>query len=254
MSGLLAGETAVVTGGSSGIGRGIALEFASNGANVVVADVIDTPREGGEPTHERIAAEFDVASTFVDCDVRELDDHMAAADAAEEIGGCVDIWVNNAGVSGGPSFREATGDDFDDMMAVNAKGALFGSQVAAAAMDAGSIINLSSLAGMKGYASLPVYTMTKGAVRLLTYSLADELSPTIRVNAIHPGAIATSMSTKDDQLLTDDNWEEYAASIPLERIGKPEDIGKAAVFLASDLADYITGHSLVVDGGLNNIR
>lgn len=254
MTELISGQTAVVTGGSSGIGRAISLKFAAHGANVIIADTREEPREGGKPTHKKISSNFGVSSEYVNCDVRDLEDHHTTAKAALNLTGDLDIWVNNAGISGEPSFKNAAEEHFNRIMAVNAKGAFFGAQVAAEKIETGSIINISSLAGIKGYSNLPIYAMTKGAIRLLTYSLASELSPSIRVNAIHPGAVETVLSMQGNQRLTSENRLEYAKSIPLERIGQPEDIGNAALFLASDLADYITGHSLVVDGGLNNIR
>jgi NAD(P)-dependent dehydrogenase (short-subunit alcohol dehydrogenase family) len=251
MDSLLSGKTAVVTGGSSGIGRGICLAMATHGADVVVADVRETPREGGTPTPELVETETDAHVRYVECDVTDVGDLETAVAAADAFGG-IDVMVNDAAVGGEAPFEEVTEAEYDAMMAVNAKGVFFGSQVAAAAMDAGSIVNISSIAGLRGNGDLAVYSATKGAVRLLTYSLAEALAPDIRVNAIHPGAVETSMSTRDERLLTPETRGEYEAAIPRGRIGTPQDIGNAAVFLASDLADYVTAQSLVVDGGFVN--
>jgi len=254
MPSLLSGKTAVVTGASSGIGRGIALAFATHGADVVVADVREAPREGGEPTAAAIAAETDATARYVECDVTSVDDLERAAAAAIDLGGALDVWVNNAGVSGEPDFSAVDASAFERVVAVNERGVFFGSQVAAAAMGeaGGSVVNVSSIAGLRGNGRIPLYAMTKGGVRLLTYALAETLAPAIRVNAIHPGAIETAMSTRDDGLLTPETEAEYVEAIPRGRIGQPADVGKAAVFLASDLADYVTAQSLVVDGGMVN--
>ncbi len=244
MDAMLTDRTAVVTGGSSGNGRAISLTYAREGADVIVADVREEPREGGEPTHEKIRAETEANAQFVECDVTQKDDLVAAAEAAERVGG-VDVLVNNAGIFRIEDFAEVTEDEFDHLIDINVKGTFFGCQVAADYMDEGSIINLSSIAGMRGSADSVTYCTSKGAVRLMTYALASNLGPDIRVNAIHPGVIETSMTTDDAPLV--DMVDEQ--TIPRERFGQPEDVADAALYLASDMADYVTGESLVVDGG-----
>jgi NAD(P)-dependent dehydrogenase (short-subunit alcohol dehydrogenase family) len=124
MSQLLTNQTAIVTGGASGIGRMIALTFADHGADVVVADIRETPREGGEPTHERITTETDQTAVFVECDVTEREDLEAAVDAAEEFGG-LDIMVNNAGIHSETPFFEITEEEFDQLMDINPYSAPF---------------------------------------------------------------------------------------------------------------------------------
>ena len=255
MSGMLDGKTAVITGGASGIGREIARTFAGEGANVVVADLQNEPREGGTPTVE-VAHELGVDASFVECDVTDLDALRGAIDAADEFGG-IDIMVNNAGIFRGKPFTEVEEDEFDQMMDVNVKGVFFGAQAAAQKMlddgREGAIINMSSVAGLTGSANYTTYCTSKGGVRLLTYSLAAELGPKgIRVNAIHPGLIETEMTTEDVPIIGTESGDQYEQTIPLHRFGNPEDVANGALYLASDNASYVNGESLVIDGGMTN--
>lgn len=248
---LLEGQTSVITGASSGIGRGIALAFADHGADVIVADIQDSPKEGGTPTHEKIEAETGQRAAFVECDVTNVGDLETAMDVADELGG-VDIMVNNAGIWRPEEFLEVTEEEYQQVMDINTKGTYFGSQAAANRMvDAGggSIINISSVHGIYGNAGHPAYTVSKGGVRLLTYSLAHKLGESgIRVNAIHPGAIDTEIGP-DDMETDDEQLKQLRQMIPLGRQGHPDDVAGVAVFLASDLAGYVSGASVVVDGG-----
>ncbi|WP_135823733.1 SDR family oxidoreductase [Halorussus ruber] len=252
---LLANSVAVVTGGASGIGRAIARTFADHGGDVVVADVREQPREGGTPTHELIADETDRQTAFVECDVTDTDDLDAAVEMAEELGN-LDVWVNNAGIFRNEEFFEVTPDEYDRLMNVNVKGAYFGAQSAAAEMIAhgeGSIVNVSSVAGLVGNGGYVTYCVSKGALRLLTYALAHRLGPEgIRVNAIHPGGVETAML--DDAEMGEQGREAFEQSIPSRRLGEPNDIADAALFLASDLSSYVNGESLVVDGGYTYTR
>lgn len=253
---LLDGRTAVVTGGSSGIGRGIARQFADHGAHaVIVADIQKEPKEGGAATHERIEEETDTRSAFVNCDVTNREDLETAIDAADEFGG-IDVMVNNAGIWHPDDFLEVTEDAYRQLMAVNLEGAYFGSQIAARRMvehDGGSIINISSIAGLFGNGNWPTYSASKGGLTMLTYSLAHRLADDgIRVNAIHPGSIETKIG--GDQEVSPEQVAAMLEEVPLGRYGQPEEIGGAAVFLASELASYVTGESLVVDGGWTSWR
>jgi NAD(P)-dependent dehydrogenase (short-subunit alcohol dehydrogenase family) len=270
---LLDGRTAVVTGGTSGLGRAISLTFAEHGANVVVADVETDPRGGGVPTHRRIETETDARAAHVHCDVTDPDDHEAAMDAADSLGG-IDVMVNNAGIYFLEPFLDVTEGEFDRMMAVNQKGVFFGARAAIGRMLAaegdegdeesenenenersGVVLNVSSIAGVTGFSNSSVYSMSKAAVKLLSYSLAAEFGPEgIRVNAIHPGTIETRMTIEDEPHLG--SAEARAATreeIALRRIGTPEDVAEVALFLASDLGDYVNGESIAVDGGMVNL-
>lgn len=245
-------RTCVVTGGSSGIGRSIALTFASHGADVVVADIQEDPKEGGLPTHEKIATETDRQSAFVNCDVSSTTDLEAAVDASEEFGG-VDIMVNNAGIWRPEDFLAATEAEYDQMMDINAKGVYFGCQAAARQMaenGGGCIVNVSSIAGLYGNGNYPTYAASKAAVRLLSLSLAHTFGDAgIRVNAVHPGAIDTEIGPEDQEQITDEQLAQMQAMIPLGRQGDPEEVANVVLFLASDLAEYVTGESIVIDGG-----
>jgi NAD(P)-dependent dehydrogenase (short-subunit alcohol dehydrogenase family) len=250
MAGLLEGKVAVVTGAASGNGRDVAARFAEEGAAaVVIADLREDPREGGATTADLVLA-AGAKCVFVKTDVRRPPDLERAVAATQQFGG-IDIMVNNAGVYGVEDFFAWTEKDYDRVMDVNVKGVFFGCQAAAKAMRGrgGAIINLSSIAGIRGFDTVPTYVASKGAVRLLTYSLGNLLGPLgIRVNAIHPGLIDTAMNRIDSPVIDSDG--NSPVPIPLGRIGQPRDVAGAAVFLASDLAAYVTSTSLVVDGGL----
>jgi len=257
---LLDNKTAVVTGGSSGIGRGIARGFAEHGAEaVVVADVREEPKEEGLPTHELLEEETDTSSVYVECDVTSRSDLTETIEAAEAAGG-IDVMVNNAGIWHADDFFEVTEEEYQQMMDINLKGAYFGSQIAAGHLvendTGGTIINISSIAGLFGNGNWPTYSASKGGLTMFTYSLAHKLGEHgIRVNAIHPGGIQTMIGgeTTDPEAAAE-QAQQFTQMVPLGRYGQPDDIAGAATFLASDLASYVTGESLVVDGGWTSWR
>ena len=248
----LDGKIAVVTGGSSAIGRAIAIRFAEAGAAaVIVADLQEAPREGGDPTHEVIRAAGGKAE-FVRPDVTKLADLQQVMDVAETFGG-VNVLVNNAGLLRMARVVDMTEADYDAVHNVNLKGTFFACQAAARSMIAvkrtGVIINLSSIGGLQGVPGISAYCAVKGAVRTLSYSLAKELGPRgIRVCALHPGVIDTSMTRVDVPVETNSDGA-AGRDVVLRRLGAPEDVAGAALFLASDEASFITGSSLTVDGG-----
>jgi NAD(P)-dependent dehydrogenase (short-subunit alcohol dehydrogenase family) len=249
---LLEGKVAIVTGGSSGNGRAIAREFVRQGARVIVADLTETPREGGEPTVEAILRDHPGQARFFRCDVTQVADLQAAVAMAEDWGG-LGIMVNNAGILRKEPILDATEAMFAQMIDVNVKSVFFGCQAAARAMvprKAGVILNMCSIAGMRGTGGFAHYNLTKGAVRLLSYALADELGPHgIRVNNVAPGIMATMMNVEDDPVIGTAQGESYLPMIPARRWGTPEEVAQACVYLASDMASYVTGTTHVVDGG-----
>ena len=244
MAGLLAGRLALVTGAGSGIGEGIARGFAAEGARVIVADV-------NEDGARRVAAEIGAAATAHVLNVtdRVAVDTLAATIRASH--GPISVLVNNAGIIRRGTLEEATARaDWDATMAVNLDGPYV---VTTAFMEqlvetGGAVINIGSIQSFVALPNSAAYTTSKGGVRALTKALAIELSPRgVRVNAIGPGMIATPLNAKARE--NPDYMKSFAGRIPLGRFGEPADIAGAAIFLASDLARYVTGVTLPVDGG-----
>jgi NAD(P)-dependent dehydrogenase (short-subunit alcohol dehydrogenase family) len=237
----LAGKVAIVTGGASGLGRGIVELFVEEGASVVIADV---NREGGEA----FAAELGPSAAFVPTDVADADQIQAAVDHAVEHFGGLHVMCNNAGVGG--SFKPFLDDDFADfdrVMRVNIFGVMVGTQRAARHMRAnggGAIINTTSIGGINAGAGVMAYRATKAAVIHVTRSTAIDLARhDIRVNCVAPAHIPTAINANLDQSLI------VRAMQPLQRVGSPRDVAEAFLYLASDRAAQITGVVLPVDGG-----
>ena len=248
MTGRLSGKVALVTGASSGNGRAIARRFAREGAQVTVADVREEPRLGGEPTHERIEAEGGDAQ-YIETDVTDVDAIREAVEATVDAYGSLDVMVNNAGVERQLPVEEATEEDFAWLMDINLKGVYFGCQAAIEVMldqnEGGTIVNMSSIAGIRGLANSSLYCTSKGGVTNLTRELAVEHGENgIRVNALNPGFIETAMTMEDG-----DTAGGILDQTPLGRAGQPEEVADAALFLASDESSFVTGHNLVMDGG-----
>ena len=244
----LAGKKALVTGGSRGIGRGVVLALAEQGADVVINFASSKDKA------EAVAREVETKgrkALIIQADVSKRSEVVSMFEQIKQEWGGLDILVNNAGVLRGGEFSEFSEEMLDEVLGVNLKGQFFCAQEAVKMMkNGGRIINIASISsgGMGvGFAQIEAYTASKGGVIGLTENLALDLGPKgINVNAIAPGAIDTDMSrgTSDKEM-----GEAVLRRIPKGRIGKPEDIGAAAAFLASDEADYITGVTLYVDGG-----
>jgi NAD(P)-dependent dehydrogenase (short-subunit alcohol dehydrogenase family) len=241
---LLAGKLAFVTGAASGIGAGIARGMAEAGARVVVAD-IDGPAAKAE------AAAIARGATALALDVTDRAAIAAAAAHIEAAHGPIDILVNNAGIIRRGKIGDATATaDWDATLAVNLDGPYLVTLAFADQLrrTKGAVINIGSIQSFVALPNSAAYTTSKGGVRMLTKALAIELSPHgVRVNAIGPGLIATPLNAQARQ--NPDYMANFQHRIPLGRIGEPADIAGAAVFLASDLARYVTGVTLPVDGG-----
>lgn len=247
------GETVIVTGAASGIGREIAVRFGDAGAVVIVADIQEDPKDGGIPTHELIR-EAGGDAEFVETDVTAVDDLRTVVAAAREYGG-VDIMINNAGIIVPGSILDVDPEAFDKVHAVNARGTFFGTQAAANDMidrgEPGVVINTASISSDFAQYDQVQYDSSKGAVRMITRGSALELAGHgIRVNAVAPGQIATEMTEGwADEAKEKIENDDLVKFVPLDRAGTPEDIAPAYLYLASDGASYVTGEILQVDGG-----
>lgn len=243
---LLRGKTAVVTGGSRGIGLAVVRRFLEEGASVALCG---SREETARNAVDAILAETPDAPVMgIWPDVTsEAALEGAFRSVAERFGG-LDVVVNNAGISQSIPLDKYTPEEFDAIIDLNVKGVLNGCQAAARVMgEGGSIINTSSMVSKMGQPSGVGYPMSKFAVNGITVSLARELGPRgIRVNAVAPGVTATDMVAA----LPEEMIKPIAAAIPLRRVATPEDVANAFVFLASDLAAYVTGEVLAVDGGM----
>lgn len=246
----LSEKVAIVTGARRGIGRGIALSLAKSGADVVVSD-IDLSE------CQKVVGEIESTGRkglAVKCDVTQKSEvEEMVAQTVKEFGK-VDILVNNAGVVGFKPFLELTEEEWDRVIDINLKGQFLCAQAVAKEMVKqkwGRIVNIASIASGQvgvGFPNVAHYCASKGGITALTEALALELSPQgINVNAIGPGVIETDMTK--GMLADEKTTQGILMRVPKGRVGQPEDIGAAAVFLASDEADYITGATLFVDGG-----
>lgn len=256
MTGRLEGKVAVITGAASGIGAGTARMFADHGARVIVADM---QHDAGRALVDELGRLGDVAR-FAPCNVTVEDEVAAAVDLAVSEFGRLDVMFNNAGIIGAiGSIAETSVEAWDNTMAILLRGVFLGTKHAARVMmpqRGGVIINTSSTAGVMGGLGPHVYTAAKHGVIGLTKSVANELAPfAIRVNAISPGNTVTAMTASvrggdpNDPAQIDRTAQHIAAMSPLGYAGFPEDIAAAALYLASDDARYVSGHTLVVDAG-----
>ncbi|RBI59157.1 short-chain dehydrogenase [halophilic archaeon] len=248
------GETVVVTGGSSGIGREIAVRFGEAGATVINGDVRERPKDRGEerPTHEAIR-EAGGQAEFVETDVSDPNALRTLVASADEYGG-VDVMANNAGWFLESPLRDVSPEEFDRITSINAGGVFFGCQASADDMIArgepGAIVNTASISSTHAQRNQIPYDATKGAVRMITRGAALELADhDIRVNAVAPGHIATEFGSGAEKKKEAVAAGEVAKPVPIQRAGTPEDVAGAVLFLASEDASYVTGELLYVDGG-----
>tara|TARA_R110002050_G_scaffold142_10_gene975 strand:+ start:284 stop:1030 length:747 start_codon:yes stop_codon:yes gene_type:complete len=244
---LLENKSAIITGATRGIGRGIAVEFAKQGANV--AFTYSSSVEAAKELEEELKA-FGVSAKGYQSNAANFD---AAQELAKEVlaeFGTIDILVNNAGITKDNLLMRISEDDFDKVIEVNLKSVFNLTKAVIRPMmkqRAGSIINMSSVVGLKGNAGQTNYAASKAGIVGFSKSVALELgSRNVRSNVIAPGFIETEMTDKLDEKVVQ-GWRD---SIPLKRGGSPQDIANACVFLASDMSNYITGQTLSVDGGM----
>lgn len=252
--GRLDDHTAIVTGAASGIGRAIATLFATEGAYVLLADIIREPRGGGEPTLEIIRAAGGKAD-FLTTDVAQWDDICTTVDHVVQDKGRLDIIVNNAAIGDGGRLTETSQEVWDRTMAVNLTGVFLGCKAAAQQMLTqeprgevrGRIVNISSQHGMIASPNHIAYGVSKAGVVYMTRQIAaDYAKDGIVCNAVAPGKILTDMGG----YVPTEAQQAYSHSrTPWPRLGQPEDVASAALFLASPEATYITGENLMVDGG-----
>ncbi len=244
-------KVALITGASSGIGKAIAKRFASEGARIVVNYRPGSPADGEAAQAE--AASFGPASIAVAADVSKREDVERMIEEIIKQFGRIDIAINNAGIEIRKAFLEVTDEEWNKVIAVNLYGSYLVSQVAARQMvkqgQGGKLINISSVHEDIPFPEYTAYCASKGGVRMMMRNLAIELAPhKINVNNIAPGAIATPIN----QAVLDDPraMKNAISEIPWGRFGRPEEVASVAVFLASNEAEYVTGSTYYIDGGL----
>lgn len=239
---ILKDKVAIITGGGQGIGEGIAKKMFDEGAKIVVSDI-------NEENAKKVVLEIDpngINAIAIKCDVSKKEDVENLINKTIAHFGELNILVNNAGIFPYKPFLEIEEEDWNKVLDINLKSVFLTSKASAEVMKEGSkIVSISSIASIVGFEGLTHYCASKGGVNGLTRALALELaSKKININAVAPGAIRTPGASPDQ-----DSLNKLLSTIPINRIGEPEDIANAVVFLASDKANYITGQVLVVDGG-----
>jgi NAD(P)-dependent dehydrogenase (short-subunit alcohol dehydrogenase family) len=252
LMGKLEGKVALVTGAGMGIGRSTAVLLAKEGARVVLADIDEQPAK----ETSRIIEETGGQAVFVRTDVSKSEDVEAAVSAAVETFGTVDVVHNNAALALGATVVDTTDELWNRVLDVNLGGIYRGCKYAIPHMiqnGGGSIINSSSVQALRGFAGWAAYAASKGGILSLTQQVALEYAKhNIRVNCIAPGTIMTPMNEKlfeeaEDPEALIETWNRMH---PIGRFGEPEEVAEAVLFLASDASSFVTGHCLVVDGGL----
>ena len=238
---MLSGKTAIVTGGSAGIGKAIAEEFRNQGASVVIAN---RSEETGQQTAEELGC------SFVQCDVSSYDAVTDLVDRTVEEHGGLDIMVNNAGIGMTGTVETTTIDDWQQLLEVNLNGVIYGTRAAMPYLteSSGCVLNVASVFGLVGGPQTAAYATAKGAVVNFTRTTAvDYAEAGVRVNSICPGFVRTAMT--ESELEKDSFYEFVLSQTPMDRVAEPEEVAEPAAFLASEGASYITGVNLPIDGG-----
>jgi NAD(P)-dependent dehydrogenase (short-subunit alcohol dehydrogenase family) len=244
----LKNKIAVITGGAMGIGQATALRFGQEGAKIIIVDVAETEGLGTEQALKR----QNLDCIFIHGNVAEESDWQKLMDTIMKKYGRMDILFNNAGTNVFNSIVKVNSEELDHIIAVDLKGTILGCKFAIESMlktGGGSIINNSSILGLLGTDCAPIYSACKGGIMALTRQLAFEYAQNnIRVNCVCPGTILTPFVQRDidTKRVTSD---QILHGVPMQRFAKPSEIASAVLFLASDDASYVTGASLVVDGG-----
>lgn len=254
----LNGKVILVTGAAQGIGRGIALRLAKEGADIAL---VDLKADKLSDVAKEIEALWRKVTTFA-ADISNRDEVFAAVEHAEKTLGGFDVMINNAGIAQVKPLADVTPEDMDRIFKINVNGVMWGIQAASEKFKAlghkGKIINASSIAGHDGFAMLGVYSATKFAVRALTQAAAKEYaSAGITVNAYCPGIVGTDMWVEIDERFAEitgapkgETYKKYVDGIALGRAQTPDDVAALVSFLASDDSDYITGQAILTDGGI----
>ena len=247
--GRLDGKVALISGGARGMGAIEAKLFSQEGAQVVIGDVLEADGRKTEAEINEIGGEC----LFVNLDVTSETSWSLAVAATVARFGKLDILVNNAGIFRTEGVEETTSELWDQVLDINAKGVFLGTKEAIPELrkaGGGSIVNISSVAGLTGGVGSAAYRASKGAVRLFTKSTAIQYAKdSIRANSVHPGIIDTPM-TAPNLMADQERRERSAARHPLGRVGQPEDVAYGVLFLASEESSFMTGSELVIDGGL----
>ena len=238
---MLSGKTAIVTGGSAGIGKAIAEEFRNQGASVVIAN---RSEEKGRQTAEELGC------SFIQCDVSSYDAVTDLVDRTVEEHGGLDIMVNNAGIGMTGTVETTAIDDWQQLLEVNLNGVIYGTRAAMPYLkeSSGCVLNVASVFGLVGGPQTAAYATAKGAVVNFTRTTAvDYAEAGVRVNSICPGFVRTAMT--ESELEKDSFYEFVLSQTPIDRVAEPEEVAEPAAFMASDAASYITGVNLPIDGG-----
>ncbi|MFD4704933.1 SDR family NAD(P)-dependent oxidoreductase [Gottfriedia sp. NPDC058432] len=245
----LLNKTAIVTGGANGIGKATVQKFLEQGAKVVFTDINE---EAGNRTLDEMKKISDYV-IFIKHNVQLEADWINVVNETKKNFGSIDILFNNAGIFSSKPVTEYETEEWNRLLGINVTGVFLGMKHTVPFMrkqKGGSIINTSSIAGLKGTANATLYGASKGAVRIMTKDLAKEVAADqIRVNSIHPGVIETAMGSDLASSVNASN-EQLAKTIPLKRLGTPEEIANLVLFLASDESSFITGTEMVADGGM----